>query len=144
MPDMGFDRLSDCLGNSGIESLRHDILLVQFVIRHQTGDRTGGGQLHLFRDLYGPSLQCTLKDTGEGHHVVDLVRKIGTAGADHSCAGCFGCIRHDLRYGIGHGKKDGIRIHGRYHIGCYYIGRGDTNKDVGAFQRICKRTGSAA
>ena len=92
----------------------------------------GGGKLHLFRDLNGASLQRTLKDAGEGNHIVDLVREVGTSCPDYSCTGGFGGIGHDLRHRISHGEEDGIRLHGSYHIGCYDIGGRDAYENISA------------
>ena len=76
---MLLDSFGNNIGNTGIKSLRHNEILVQFFIRYQIGDGQSSGQFHILRNLRGVSLQSTTEDTRESNDIVDLIREVTAA-----------------------------------------------------------------
>ena len=96
--------------------------------------------LHALGNIRCADRECTLEDAGERQHIVDLIREVAAAGADHECARFLGQVRHDLRCRICHCKDKRLVVHGFYHFRCDKIRLGHADKDVCAFHRICKAT----
>jgi len=61
-----------------VKDARNDILLVQFIVRHDGRDRFGCSQLHLVVDPGRTAIECASEDAGEAVHIVDLVRIIAS------------------------------------------------------------------
>ena len=79
--------------------LRHALGESDLVILVYTDDREdclGGGELHTFGDPAGTGIERTTEHTGEGQHIVDLVREV-TAPGRHDRRMLTGDVRVDLR-----------------------------------------------
>ena len=106
----------------------------------KSGDRAHRRHLHLLVDGAGAAIERTAKDVGEAEHVVDLVRKIRAAGADHGVwPGGAGDLRHDLRIGIGKRQDQRLCRHMRQQFGLQHAGRGEAEEDVGAADDVGQR-----
>ena len=87
------------------------------------------------------SFQRPLEDARESNDIVDLIREIASSGSYDSCTGSLCNIRHDLRHRIGHGKEDGVLIHGSDHLRRNDIRCRNSYKDICTAQCIGQCTG---
>ena len=55
---------------------------IRLLGHRQIGDRMHGRELHRFIDGRRADVECTAKNEREAEDVVDLIRKVGTAGGD--------------------------------------------------------------
>ena len=122
--------LADGLCYPGIECFRHNIILIQLLIRYEGGNGKCSCQLHFFRDLCCPPFQGTLEDTGECYDVIYLIWEIASSSTNNPCTGSLCNIRHDFRNRVCHSKENGILSHGRNHFRSNDIRSRYANKDV--------------
>jgi hypothetical protein len=61
-----------------VKHARDEVLGLQLVVADDSSDDPRGGELHLFVDRPGANVQRAAEDTGEGQHIVDLIRVIRT------------------------------------------------------------------
>ena len=134
-----FDCLSDSLDDGLVEGVRDDVVFAELVIAHDGGDRSGGGDLHLFADVVCPGVKRTAEDAREDEHIVDLVREVAAAGGHDARAALLRFFRHDLRDRVGHGEDDGVIVHGSDHL-CADDARGaDADEHITSAHRVCQR-----
>ncbi len=123
--------LDDC----AIEHAGNDVVGVELVLADDSGDRLGGGELHVLVDRAGADVERAAENSGEGQHVVDLVRVVrAPRGHDrHVGADLLGA---NLRHRIGHGEDDRPVGHGAHGGRRHRAGAGDADQHIGARQQI--------
>ena len=99
-----------------------------------------GGHLHLLVDGAGAAVQRPAEDVRKAEHVVDLIGKIGTPGADHRVwAGGARHFRHDLRRRVGERQDQRFRRHVLQEFGLKHAGGGEAEEHIGARDDIGQR-----
>ena len=87
-----------------------------------------------------PTVERAAEDVGEAEHVVDLVREVRTAGADHGVGPRRPRdLRHDLRHRIGERQDQRLRRHAGQHFGLQHAGGRQAEEDVGAVDHVGQR-----
>ena len=86
-------------------------------LMRQRGDGANRRQLHVLVDGRCANVQRTPENVRKAQYVVDLVRIIRPAGADHRIRfDLAGIFRRDLRIGIGQGEDQGPLGHAAEHL----------------------------
>ena len=112
-----------------VQRAGHDVVGGQ-IVTDDGEDRFGGSHFHLLGDPAGTGVQRAAEHTGEGQHVVDLVREVAAPGG-HDRGVPLGHLRVDLRVGVRAGEHDAVRRHrGDQLLG--HLARRDPEEDVGA------------
>ena len=107
----------------------------------QLCQRLDGGQLHLFVDAGGATIEGTTEDKREAEDVVDLVGVVGAPGGDHHVAAYrMGVFRGDFRIGVGHGEDDRVRSHAGDHLFGKGSFDGKAEQDVGSLGSFLQST----
>jgi hypothetical protein len=105
--------------------------------RGELRDRVDGGLLHLLIDRGGADIERAAKDEGKAQDVVDLIGKVGTAGADHRVGARLArFVRHDFRRRIGQRHHQWLVRHLLDHVGCQHIRRRQAEENVGAADHV--------
>ena len=95
--------------------------------------------LHVLGDLGGTDIEGAAEQTGEGQHVVDLVREVAaTRGHDGHCTG--GLLGTDLRIGVGHREHDRVLGHGQDIGAVDEVRATHTDEHIGARHDVAQRT----
>ena len=118
------------LSHAGVEGTGDDVLFAAVIVGDEVGDGVGGGQLHLVVDVAGADAQCALEEAREAEDVVDLIREVAAAGGHDADAAGLGLVGHDLGGGVGHGKDNGVLVHGPAQLGGQDTGLGHADEDV--------------
>lgn len=93
--------------------------------------------LHVFIDSGRADIERAAEDEGEAEDVVDLVREVGAAGADHRIGACrTRIVRHDLRHGIGERHHQRLVAHLLDHFGLQHVWCRQADEDVRARNHI--------
>jgi len=108
------------------------------------GERMRGGKLHLAGDRFRARVERAAENPGKDEHVVDLVRVVRAASADHRDE-VLDLLRGDLGSRVGHGEDDRLLRHRANTVDRDRAGRGQPDVDVGARERLvggpCAATG---
>ncbi|MGX1142132.1 hypothetical protein AB7M11_006368 [Bradyrhizobium ottawaense] len=103
-------------------------------------DGLDGGVLHLLVDGAGADIERAAEDEGKAEDVVDLVRIVGAAGADHGVrAHLARLLRHDLRGRVGERHDQRLVGHRLGHLRLEHAGRRETDEDVGTADDVAER-----
>ncbi len=94
--------------------------------------------LHLISNPGGKCIESPPEHPGERKGIVDLVREIAPAGPDQRSSRPPGGIRHDLRYGICHGKDDRLVIHPPDHCLVENARSRNPDEDIRTLHRVRK------
>ena len=106
-------------------------------IARELRDRVDGGMLHFLVDAGGADVERAAEDEREAQDVVDLVREVGTPGADHRVGARFArLVRHDFRVRIGQRHHQRLVRHRLDHLGLQHVGRGNPQEDIGAADHV--------
>ena len=136
--------LDGCLGDSGgnrgchagIERVGDHMVFLEVLLINQGSDGIGRSNLHLLVDILRTHIQRTAEDAGECQEVVDLIREIRAARADHARTCLLGKIRQDLGCRVCHRHDDGVLVHRADHFLREQTGFGNADEDVCALDDI--------
>src|ERR1043165_7091285 len=87
-----------------VEHAGNNIVWSKLAGGKEAGNRLCGGELHLLRDLCGPDVERTSKNSGESEHVIDLVGIVAPARGDNPGMR-RGLLRHYFRHRVGQRNK---------------------------------------
>ena len=119
---------------AAVEPARHR---VRRRIARELRDRVDGGMFHFLVDPGGADVERAAEDERETQDVVDLVREVGTPGADHRVGARLArLVRHDFRVRIGQRHHQRLVRHRLDHLGLQHIRRGKPQEDIGAADHI--------
>ena len=109
-------------------------------LARQRRDRRDRRLLHRLVDLARNDIESATKDVGKAEDVVDLIRIIGAAGADHRVRPGFKRkLRHDFRVRIGERHHQRVVRHLLEHLGLQHAAGRKAEENVGAGNRVSKR-----
>src|SRR6266508_939415 len=122
-----------------IEHAGNYVIRVQLFPRDDLRYGVGGGQFHLLVDLSRSAVERPAEDAGEGQHVDDLIRIVGTPRGHHAHIrrGLFG---HDLRRRVCQRENDRIGGHLFEVRGCDRARSREADEDVRAANNVVDRT----
>ena len=110
---------------------RHDFTLLGL---RQVGNRMYRCNFHLDCDGRSPGVECATKNVGKTQDVVDLIRKISTAGGDDGIvANGFHFVGRNLRIRVRQRKNDRPCSHFPNHVGLEHAAGRQAQKHVGPF-----------
>ncbi|MNU62081.1 hypothetical protein D3C71_512970 [compost metagenome] len=110
-------------------------------LTRKLGDGLHGGHLHFLVDRGCAAIQRAAEDIGEAQYVVDLVREVRTAGADHRIrAGRTRRFRHDFRIGVGKRQDQRVFRHALQQFRLQNTGGRKAEEDVGAVDGFGQHT----
>ena len=114
---------------------------VRRLLAGECGDGAHRRHLHLLVDGARTAVERPAEDVGKAQHVVDLVREIRAAGADHRVGPRRARhLRHDLRVRIGERQDQRLCRHMGEQFRLQHAGRRQAEEDVGAVDHIGQRT----
>ena len=106
-------------------------------IARELRDRIDGGMLHFLVDAGGADVERAAEDEREAQDVVDLVREVGTPGADHRVGARLArLVRHDFRVRIGQRHHQRLVRHRLDHVRRQHVGRGKPQENIGAADHV--------
>ena len=106
----------------------------------KAGDGLHGGGLHLLVDRGRADIERAAEDVGEAQDVVDLVRIVRAAGADHRVGPRgLGLFRHDLRIRIGERHDQRARRHLGEQLGLQHAAGREAEEHVGIRDDVGER-----
>ena len=119
---------------AAVEAARHHI---RRRIARELRDGVDGGVLHLLVDGGGADIERAAEDEGEAQDVVDLVRKVGAAGADHGVGPRRArLVRHDFGVRIGERHHQRLVAHLLDHVLGQDARRREAEEDIGAADHV--------
>ena len=147
-------RGSDAQDQPGIERARNQRLLAERMrlaavsaghhfgrrFACETRDRLHGRSLHLLVDGGRAHIERAAEDVGEAQDVVDLVRIIRPAGADHRVRTRGLCLfGHDFRIRIGERHDERLGRHSGQELRLQNAARRDAEEDIGIVDDVGQR-----
>ena len=109
-------------------------------LARQRRDRRDRRLLHRFVDLARADIESAAEDVGEAEDVVDLVRIVGAAGADHRVRPRLEReFRHDFRVRIGERHHQRVARHLLEHLGLQHAAGRKAEENVGAGNGVSER-----
>ncbi len=114
--------------------------VVADALSRESGERVGGGELHLLVDVRSGHVEGAAEEVGEPQDVVHLVGEVGPAGADDRVGTRRArLLVADLRVGVGEREDDGFVGHRLQHLGGHDVPGGEADEHVGVHDHVCQR-----
>ena len=109
-------------------------------LARQRRNRRDRRLLHRFVNFARDDIESATKDVGKAEDVVDLIRVVGAAGADHRVRPGFKReFRHDLGFGLASAITSGVARHLLEHLGLQHAAGREAKENVGAGNSVSER-----